>query len=139
MYDRVPNARIHKVWNTPEIGSKEQPQFELISALLTGGKNSELYQELVYKRQLATSVTSFYYDRELAGQFWVVADLANGVSLDELEKALDETLASFIKKGPNSKNLKNTKTSIRASFIKGLQRIGGFGGKSDILAKGEHT
>ena len=137
MYDRVPNARIYKVWNTPEIGSKEQPQFELISALLTGGKNSALYQELVYKRQLATSVTSFYYDRELAGQFWIAADLANGVSLNELENALDEALSSFIKKGPNSKNLKNTKTSIRASFIKGLQRIGGFGGKSDYLAYSE--
>ena len=34
-------------------------------------------------------------------------------------------------------NLKNTKTSIRASFIKGLQRIGGFGGKSDLLAYSE--
>ena len=137
MYDRVPNARIYKVWNTPEIGSKEHPHFELIAALLTGGKNSELYQELVYKRQLATSVTSFYYDRELAGQFWIAADLANGVSMQELENAIDETLAKFIKKGPNSKNLKNTKTSIRASFIKGLQRIGGFGGKSDLLAYSE--
>ena len=137
MYDRVPNARIYKVWNTPEIGSKEHPHFELIASLLTGGKNSELYQELVYKRQLATSVTSFYYDRELAGQFWIAADLANGVSMQELENAIDETLAKFIKKGPNSKNLKNTKTSIRASFIKGLQRIGGFGGKSDLLAYSE--
>ncbi|MGB0657788.1 MAG: M16 family metallopeptidase, partial [Gammaproteobacteria bacterium] len=137
MYDRVPNARIYKVWNTPEIGSKEHPHFELIASLLTGGKNSELYQELVYKRQLATSVTSFYYDRELAGQFWIAADLANGVSMQELENAIDETLVKFIKKGPNSKNLKNTKTSIRASFIKGLQRIGGFGGKSDLLAYSE--
>ena len=69
-------------------------------------KNSALFQELVYKRQLATNVSSFYYDRELAGQFWIAADLANGVSLEELENAIDETLAKFIKKGPNSKNLK---------------------------------
>ena len=137
MFDRVPNARIYKVWNTPEIGSEEHPHFELIAALLTGGKNSALFQELVYKRQLATNVSSFYYDRELAGQFWIAADLANGVSLKELENAIDETLAKFIKKGPNSKNLKNTKPSIRASFIKGLQRIGGFGGKSDLLAYSE--
>ncbi|MBT3993428.1 MAG: insulinase family protein, partial [Gammaproteobacteria bacterium] len=31
----------------------------------------------------------------------------------------------------------NTVISLRASWIKGLQRVGGFGGKSDILAKGE--
>ncbi len=137
MYDRVPNARIYKVWNTPEIGSPEHPHFELLASLLTDGKNSALYQELVYKRQLATSVSAFYYDREIAGQFWIAADLANGRSLDDLEDAMDNALIEFIKKGPSAKRLKNTKTSIRASSIKGLQRVGGFGGKSDLLAYSE--
>jgi len=137
MYDRVPNARIYKVWNTPEIGSPEHAHFELLSSLLTGGKNSALYQELVYKRQLATSVSAFYYDREIAGQFWIAVDLANGRSLDDLEDAMDKALSDFIKKGPSAKRLKNTKTSIRASSIKGLQRVGGFGGKSDLLAYSE--
>ena len=137
MYDRVPNARIYKVWNTPEIGSPEHAHFELLASLLTGGKNSALYQELVYKRQLATSVSAFYYDREIAGQFWIAVDLANGRSLDDLEDAMDTALNDFIKKGPSAKRLKNTKTSIRASSIKGLQRVGGFGGKSDLLAYSE--
>jgi len=137
MYDRVPNARIYKVWNTPEIGSREHAHFELLASLLTGGKNSALYQELVYKRQLATSVTAFYYDREIAGQFWVAVDLANGRSLDDLEDAMDKALSDFFKKGPSAKRLKYTKTSIRASSIKGLQRVGGFGGKSDLLAYSE--
>ena len=137
MYDRVPNARIYKVWNTPEIGSPEHAHFELLASLLTGGKNSALYQELVYKRQLATSVSAFYYDREIAGQFWIAVDLANGRSLDDLEDAMDTALSDFIKKGPSAKRLKNTKTSIRASSIKGLQRVGGFGGKSDLLAYSE--
>ena len=108
MYDRVPNARIYKVWNTPEIGSPEHAHFELLSSLLTGGKNSALYQELVYKRQLATSVSAFYYDREIAGQFWIAVDLANGRSLDDLEDAMDKALSDFIKKGPSAKRLKNT-------------------------------
>ena len=137
MYDRVPNARIYKVWNTPEIGSPEHAHFELLASLLTGGKNSALYQELVYKRQLATSVSAFYYDREIAGQFWIAVDLANGRSLGDLEDAMDKALSDFIKKGPSAKRLKNTKTSIRASSIKGLQRVGGFGGKSDLLAYSE--
>ena len=137
MYDRVPNARIYKVWNTPEIGSPEHAHFELLASLLTGGKNSALYQELVYKRQLATSVSAFYYDREIAGQFWIALDLANGRSLHDLEDAMDKALSDFIKKGPSAKRLKNTKTSIRASSIKGLQRVGGFGGKSDLLAYSE--
>ena len=29
------------------------------------------------------------------------------------------------------------KTRYRAAFIRGIERIGGFGGKSDVLASGE--
>ncbi|MDC0586753.1 insulinase family protein [Gammaproteobacteria bacterium] len=137
MYDRVPNTRIYKVWNTAEKGTKDEAHLELIASLLAGGKNSSLYQSLVYEKQLATDISAFYYDREIAGQFWIAADLSNGQSLEELEKGIDEALHEFIKKGPIKKRLDNTIISLRASWIKGLQRVGGFGGKSDILAKGE--
>ena len=137
MYDRVPNTRIYKVWNTAEKGTKDEAHLELIASLLAGGKNSSLYQSLVYEKQLATDISAFYYDREIAGQFWIAADLSNGQSLEELEKGIDTALREFIKRGPTKKRLDNTITSLRASWIKGLQRVGGFGGKSDILAKGE--
>ena len=137
MYDRVPNTSIYKVWNTAEKGTKDEAHLELIASLLAGGKNSSLYQSLVYEKQLATNVSAFYYDREIAGQFWIAADLSNGQSLEELEKGIDKALHEFIKRGPTKKRLDNTITSLRASWIKGLQRVGGFGGKSDILAKGE--
>ncbi|GIT34263.1 MAG: hypothetical protein Ct9H300mP4_05820 [Gammaproteobacteria bacterium] len=137
MYDRVPNTRIYKTWNTAEIGTQDHAQLELIASLLSGGKNSYLYQKLVYQDQLATSVEAFYYGREIAGQFWIYADLARGRSLEELEHGIDQVVQEFIKRGPNSKRLKNAKTSLQAGWIKGLQRVGGFGGKSDILANGE--
>ena len=137
MYDRVPNTRIYKTWNTAEIGTRDHAQLELIASLLSGGKNSYLYQKLVYQDQLATSVEAFYYGREIAGQFWIYADLAKGRSLEELEHGIDQVVQDFIKRGPNSKRLRNAKTSLQAAWIKGLQRVGGFGGKSDILANGE--
>ena len=137
MYDRVPNTRIYKTWNTAEIGTQDHAQLELIASLLSNGKNSYLYQKLVYQEQLATSVEAFYYGREIAGQFWIYADLAKGRSLEELERGINQVVQNFIKRGPNSKRLANTKTSLQAAWIKGLQRVGGFGGKSDILANGE--
>ena len=137
MYDRVPNTRIYKTWNTAEIGTQDHAQLELIASLLSGGKNSYLYQKLVYQEQLATSVEAFYYGREIAGQFWIYADLAKGRSLEELEHGINQVVQDFIKRGPNSKRLRNAKTSLQAAWIKGLQRVGGFGGKSDILANGE--
>ena len=137
MYDRVPNTRIYKTWNTAEIGTQDHAQLELIASLLSNGKNSYLYQKLVYQEQLATSGEAFYYGREIAGQFWIYADLAKGRSLEELEHGINQVVQDFIKRGPNSKRLQNAKTSLQAAWIKGLQRVGGFGGKSDILANGE--
>ena len=52
----------------------------------------------------------------------------------EVEKVMDNTLADFLRKGPNAKALKNIRTEVVSGLIFGLQRIGGFGGKSDILA-----
>ena len=51
-----------------------------------------------------------------------------------VENALDDVMNSFIKKGPDTKLLKTEKTKALAGFIRGIQRIGGFGGKSDLLA-----
>lgn len=134
LQDNVPQTRIYKVWNVPEDGTIEAQALELAASTLAGGKNSPLYQELVYKNQLATGVSAFYYGREIAGLFIISATVAPGQDASEVERVIDSTLSDFLQKGPNAKLLKNTKTSAIAGLTNGLQRIGGFGGKSDILA-----
>ncbi len=47
---------------------------------------------------------------------------------------IDEELATLLKNGPTEKDLQRVKTQYFAGFIRGIERIGGFGGKSDILA-----
>ena len=134
MEDNVPQTRIYKVWNVPEDGTAEAQALELAASTLAGSKNSPLYQELVYKTGLATSASAFYYGREIAGLFIISATVAPGQDAKEVESIIDSTLEKFLKTGPNAKLLKNTKTSTIAGLTNGLQRIGGFGGKSDILA-----
>ena len=134
MEDNVPQTRIYKVWNVPEDGTAEAQALDLASSTLAGSKNSPLYQELVYKTGLTTGVSAFYYGREIAGLFIISATVAPGQDVNEVENVIDATLQKYLKTGPNSKLLKNTKTSTIAGLTNGLQRIGGFGGKSDILA-----
>jgi len=134
MYDNVPQARIYKIWNVPGRDTEAAAHFDLASSVLVGGKNSPLYKDLVYEKQIATDVSAFYYDREIAGMFFIIADVVAGVEPAEVEKAMDNVMANFIKRGPNAKLLKAEKTKALASFIRGIQRIGGFGGKSDLLA-----
>ena len=132
--DRVPQARVYKIWNVPQWGSSESGYLNLVSDVLASGKTSRLYKRLVYEDQIATDVSAYIDQREIAGQFTIIATAKPGEELAKVEKALDEELARFLAAGPTEEELKRVKTQYVAQFIRGSERIGGFGGKSDILA-----
>ena len=74
-------------------------------------------------------------EREIGGQFVLVATAKQGQDLRKVEKALDEEMPRFSRtKGPRERELQRIKAQSYASFVRGVERIGGFGGKSDILA-----
>jgi zinc protease len=137
MQDRVPQARIYKVWNIPQWGSAEAEQLDLVSDVLSQGKSSRLYKRLVYDEQIATDVISYSDQHEIGGLFVVRASARPGVDIAKVEKALDQELARFLASGPTAAELERAKVQSRAGFIRGIERIGGFGGKSDVLAQGE--
>ena len=134
MQDRVPQARLYKVWNIPEWGSQEYAYLDLVSDLLSSGKTSRLYKRLVYQDQIASSVWAYIMPGEIGSQFMIVASAQPGVSLKQIEAAIDEELQRFLNEGPTEEELTRVKTDYLANFIRGIERIGGFGGKSDILA-----
>ena len=60
---------------------------------------------------------------------------AKARTLQTVERALDEELARFLAEGPTRAELERVKTEIRSGFIRGIEQVGGFGGKSNILAE----
>jgi zinc protease len=135
--DRVPQARIYKVWNIPEYGSADSVYLDMVSDVLSTGKNSRFYKRLIYDDQIATGADAYVDLREIAGQFYVQATARPGQGLEQVEKEVDEELARFLKDGPTTEELQRVKTGYDAAFIRGVERIGGFGGKSDRLAQSE--
>jgi len=134
MQDRVPQARIFKVWNVPEWGSKEGTDLDLLTDILSSGKTSRLFKRLVYEEQIATSVSSYVDLKEIAGQFYIDVTAKPGQDLKKIEQISDEELNKIIDEGVTEKELERVKTQYFSRFIRGSERIGGFGGKSDILA-----
>jgi len=135
--DRVPQARIYKVWNIPEYGSADADYLDLVSDCLSQGKSSRFYKRLVYEDQIATDAAAFLDQREIGSQFRVQATARAGQSLAQVEKEVDEELARFMKSGPTAEELQRVKAQYEANFLRGIERIGGFGGKSDRLAINE--
>ena len=134
MQDRVPQARIYKEWNIPQFGSADGDYLDLVTDVLSAGKTSRLYKRLVYDEQTATDVFAYVDLREIAGQLVIRATVKPNGDLARVERAIDEELAKFIRTGPTASELRRVKTQSRANFIRGIERIGGFGGKSDVLA-----
>jgi zinc protease len=134
LQDRVPQARITMVWNFPEWGSPEETLLDIASDVLSAGKSSRLYKRLVYDDQIATSVSAGISPGEIGSQFNITATAKPGGDLAAVEKAIREELERFLKDGPTPEELERTKIQYRAQFLRGIERIGGFGGKSDILA-----
>jgi zinc protease len=133
--DRVPQARLYRLWNVPEFGSPEEAQLDLAAAVLGQGKTSRLYKRLVYKDQIATSATATDDTNEIGGQFDFTLTANPGEELSKVEKAADEELQNFLKNGPTAAELQLAKTQILGNYARIVERIGGFGGKSDLLAR----
>jgi zinc protease len=133
--DRVPEPRVYMVWNVPQFGSADADYLRLVSDCLGEGKTSRLYKRLVYDDQIASDVTVYEESREIGGQFYVQVTARPGHNLDEVEKEINEELARFFKDGPTPEELQRVQTQYLASFLRGIERIGGFGGKSDRLAQ----
>src|SRR3981081_2258889 len=135
--DRVPQARIYKVWNIPEYGSAEGDYLDLVSDCLSNGKSSRFYKRLVYEDQIATDAGAFTDLAATGGQFMGRATARPGQGIAQVEKELDEELARFLKNGPTAEEMQRIKAQYQANFIRGIERIGGFGGKSDRLAESQ--
>jgi zinc protease len=137
LQDRVPQARLYQVWNIPQFGSADGDYLSLVSGVLSGGKSSRLYKRLVYQDQIATDVNASADLREIGGLFTITTSARPGVELGRVERAVNEELARFLANGPTAAELQRAETQVQAGFIRGIERIGGFGGKSDVLAQGE--
>ena len=133
--DDVPQIRLYKAWGGPAFRNLDSDYLQLSDIILTSGKTSRLYNRLVYEDQIATSVSSYQFAGDIGGFYYIEATVQPNGDPEIVKKAIDEELNRYLKNGPSKAELRRAKTKLRSSFIRGLEKVGGFGGKSDILAQ----
>ena len=131
--DRVPLQRVYVAWPTMPFFEAGDAELDLAATVLADGLSSRLTKALVYDRQMASDVSAFQYSREIASSFIVIATARPGSSLAEIEKIITDEIARLAKSGPTADELKRAQTKWEYRFVSGLERIGGFGGKADLL------
>ena len=134
MTDNVAQVRIYREWNVPPRTDAEIDPLKLAAAVLGGGKTSRLYQRLVVRDKLADSVSVDIEPHALASLFELQVDVKQGVDPARVEAAVAEEWSRFLAEGPSADELDREKTSLRAGFVRGLEKVNT---QATLLAEGE--
>ncbi len=96
----------------------ESEALDVLAQVLGAGSTSRLYRTLVAERQLATSAGAWYQGTSLdPSRLGFYATPRPGVSLLQLEDALDAVLADFVEKGISTEELARAKSRMIADAI----------------------
>lgn len=134
--DTVATPRISRMWAVPGRGEAEVADLEIAMAVLASGATSRLYHALVRDERLAVSVGGSMSAQSLAGIATLSADVAPGVDPARVEARIDALLAAFLKDGPTADEVDRVAMRAVSGTIRGLEKVGGFGGKGVALAEG---
>ena len=131
--DRVQLPRLYLAWITPALFAPGDAALDVVSSVLTSGKNSRLYKRLVYDMQIAQSVQAFQGSMALQSTFVIEATPRPGHTVEELQKVIDEEIAKLQQEPPSMREVQRALNQYEASFYDRMERVGGFGGKADQL------
>ena len=137
MKDRVAAVQIQRHWAVPGMLDKQLAALDLGGSILGGLSSSRLDNALVRDEKIAVSVSAGLQPFHRVGLFEVNATVKPGVDPALVEKRIDEIIAELIAKGPTEDEVRRAATSDVAARIRGLEMVGGFGGKATALAEGQ--
>jgi zinc protease len=140
---------VYMAWHVPNHSSNDAAALEVLSTILSGGRASRLYRDLVYQRQLALEAggdnSYFSLDPNL---FWFWATPMPGQTPEKLETELGAHMERLKSEPVTDEELARAKNQIeaafvyqedsihqRASLLARFELIGGFAQKEAFLAK----
>ena len=132
--DAVPQVMVDRVWNVAPAGTRDADLLDLFATILGGSRSSRLQSRLVYQDKLVDSISAYYNPAQVVGMFGIQGSIKQGVDPAKVEAIANEELQRLLQEGPTADELARARTGFRSGFIRGIERIGGFGGKADALA-----
>ncbi len=124
---------MYLAWLTPRLFAPGDAALDVLSSVLTGGKNSRLYKRLIYDTQMAQEVTAYQGSGALGSSFQIIATARPGHTVAEMQKAIDEEIERLKRQPPDAREVQRAINQIEASFYRRMERVGGFYGKADQL------
>ncbi|MEM7458049.1 MAG: pitrilysin family protein [Pseudomonadota bacterium] len=114
-------------WPTVEQYHPDSYALNVLTELLTDGKEAALNEVLIDEAKVAASVGGFNYDSELSGELILQVSAFNGTDLDTVATALSEGFARFETEPISDEALQRVKIRQEVNFYAGLNSVLGKG------------
>jgi predicted Zn-dependent peptidase len=121
--DSVQLPRIYLAFRVAPVATREWFAVSLLASLLTDGKSSPLYYDLVYRRQIAQDVTAYVYPTEEVGILLVVATAKPGIAPAQLSAALREHLDRAAAAAPDERDFARARNTTLAGLFRQIQTL----------------
>jgi len=135
--DRVATTTVSRYWAVPGLLDRQLVALDVGGAVLGGLASSRFDKVLVRDEQLAVAASASMIAQQRVGIFVVQATVKPGVDPALVEKRLDELVAQYVAEGPTADEVRRAALSEVGGRIRGLEQVGGFGGKAVTLAEGQ--
>lgn len=123
MIDKVELPMVMMAYHSPAAFGEGDAEMQLAARVLGEGQACRLYKRLVYDDKIASSVTVQQAGYPYSSQFVIQVYAKPDADLAQVEKAVDEEIARFIKDGPTTEELEARKAAIELGSLSQLQSI----------------
>jgi zinc protease len=126
---------IFSTYKVPNFPHKDSYALEVLSSILSSGKSSRIYKNLIDERQIALSAGAGYTSiQRFPFLFYLYGTALPGKTTDDVEMALYEEVDKIKKNPPAEREVQKAKNQVEADFIMGQDSISF---RADMLARFE--
>lgn len=114
VYRDVPANSIYKAWHIGKRTDKSYHHFDLISDILSNGKSSRLYLNLVKEKKMFTEINAYVSGDLDNGLFIVSGKLTAGTNVENAEKEIDLAVYQFVDEKLAENELQKVKNKVES-------------------------
>jgi zinc protease len=133
---KLPLIRIQYI--TPGYLAPGDAEMDLLSHILTGGANGRLTKALTRDKQIANSVSATQQSFGQTSVFTIDVVLNPSVSEADAIKEVDRILTELANTPITATEIERAKNSILTGQLFGLQSLGGYSGRAELLQTYNH-
>jgi predicted Zn-dependent peptidase len=109
-------------YHVPNLRHSDAPALQVLSQILTGGRTSRLFQRLVIRDRMATTIASFQFPGSLYPRLFTFQGVPIAPHTTEsIERAIYEELDRLQREPPTAEELQRVRNQTESSSIQRLQ------------------